>query len=172
MSTLKNIEPLGLSYQDIQQIAEKIAQKTKVREIEDYSMLISGLGGKIVYEEHSAWENPAAVSQRIFAPSEFEVFLPKNASITLNNVVLASALAYYFLHSLEGKVPMSIPRFEKNHAHLEGLWFSLALLMPDAQFAFSCKNAKSTDEQLAKIFKVPQELVALKRKILTQNHIL
>ena len=79
-------------------------------------------------------------------------------------MLLVQGLGHYFLHSEAGQKPCVVSSPAKHPASREGLWFSLAFLIPDGAFA----GLKDTldDQMLARFFRVPVNMISVKKKIM------
>ena len=163
---LSPITPLNIGYHALRDIAESIASKTQLRTVRDFSLVIQGLGGKIIHQDPAQWGLKEARSLEVFGSKNFHVYMPKSSGDQINNLIYASALGHYFLHAQEGKKPLYVLRFEQDLANLEGLWFALSLLIPDRTFELAQAQQSSSDAALAQMFQVNEPVIKLKRKIL------
>lgn len=158
-------EPLALDYSAIAALAETIAQKTGIRTLPDFSPLVQGMGGSIARVPPSRWAAPDALSLLVRGPRDFVVYLAESPSL-VERLLLATAIGQYFLHAQEGRRPSGFPRFAKTQTSLEGLWFGMSIVIPDAPFALAESRQELDDETVARLFGVPTALIALKRKLL------
>lgn len=161
--------PTGLGYALIRDIAEKIATETDLRSVSDFSLILSGLGGEIRRVSFDEWRHPDFFSLFVCAPESFVLLLP-SVPTPLDKVLQASALGHYILHTQKGEHPSKFARGGASPANTEALWFALALILPDSEFDPSVVNEPSHgDNFLADLYNVPEDLVRLKRRIVTAN---
>lgn len=165
-NSLSQITPLQIGYTAIRDIANSIAAQTQLRQIQDLSLIIQGIGGNIIYQTPEEWSNKDANSLEVFGVKKFNIYMPQISSESMNNLIFAGAIGHYFLHAQEGKKPLFVKRFQQDLSNLEGLWFALCLLIPDNAFAIAQRQDESNDEVLAQIFKVTEPIIKLKRKIM------
>ena len=168
MEIQNKAQATGLGYEKIAQLAEEIAQKTHLRDVNDYALIINGMGGIIHEQDPETWEKLQAKSIEIEGPGRFNVYVAAGGG-ALNKIALACAIGHYVLHGLEGKVSCSVDRFSSGAAGTEALWFGLSLLIPDNVFKISSKSKELSDSVLAQFFNVPVPLIGLKRKVLSSQ---
>ena len=155
--------PLGWDYASVAAVAETIASQTGMRTLADFAPLLMGMGAKIERSEAAAWASPHALSLRVEGPRDFTVWLPKEPS-GFDRLFLATALGHYLLHAQEGRAPTEFGRFDKGQWSLEGLWFGMALVIPDAVFA-QAQASGMDDHDVASMLRLPTELLGLKRRL-------
>jgi hypothetical protein len=158
--------PLGWDYASVAAVADTIALKTGLRSLADFEPLLLGMGGRAERVPPSIWARPDALAARVDGPKNFVAFLPQAAS-GFDRLFFATTLGHYLLHSKEGREPMEFARFAKGQWSLEGLWFGMALTVPDIEFA-QAQAEGVEDAQLAAKLWVPPELLALKRRLTVQ----
>ena len=157
----------GYSYDAICKLAEDIAKRTKLRDLASIEPLIEAMGGKVIKQTRPEWEAQQALSFECSGPKKFTVYVAKEGGF-MNEVSYLSALCHYILHAMEGQCPLKISRFDSGRQGKEGLWFAMAVLIPDAAFALAARSQELTDDSLAEFFCVPADLVRLKRKLISQ----
>lgn len=160
-------EPLGLNYRKIAEVAETIAQSTSLRTLDNFGPILKGMGGRVARVAPAQWTSSNSLILEVSGPRDFVAYLSSEPS-ALDRMLLACCLGHYLLHAREGKLPAAFKRFAKDQVSLEGLWFGMALVIPDGPFALAeaTKSVDLDDELIAKLFRVPAELLRLKRKLL------
>jgi hypothetical protein len=161
-----NPKAIGLEYAAVVEIVDKISSQTGLRAVGNFETLLLGMGGKVERSNIKKWNDPEALSLRVSAPRDFTAYLPPIAN-PIDKMLLACCLGHYVLHAQEGKAPSNFYRFCKDQTSLEGLWFGMAVVIPDTAFELALATEDLDDEILATLFSVPPELIALKRKLVT-----
>ena len=123
------------------------------------------MGGSIARVPSTRWLAPDALCLLVRGPRDFVVYLAESPS-PVERLLLATAIGQYFLHAQEGRRPTAFPRFAKDQTSLEGLWFGMAIIIPDAPFSLAETRDELDDDTVAGLFNVPQPLIALKRRLL------
>lgn len=169
--TLPSAPSLCLPYAVFAELAENVARQTRIREIDDHASVLKGMGARIEIQTAAQWSDPLALSVEARGPADFSVAL-RAASDLDNKVSLSCALAHYLLHAKQGQQPARFFRFSKERYNLEALWFALSLLIPDRLFALAHAKARSPDQALADLFRIPKDVIAIKRKVMTAQGLL
>lgn len=164
--TLSPPQALGLNYGSLVALVETIAQKTALRTLATFDPLIIGMGGQVTHVPAVQWSSPKSNFLEVRGPRDFTVYLSSDVS-SLHRMLLACALGHYILHTREGRLPTAFARFAKDAATLEGLWFGMSVVIPDEPFALAEARGGLDDSLVAELFKVPVELIALKRKLVS-----
>lgn len=155
---------LGQSYEVIQKFAEDVEARTKLRSLYDISTVIQMSGGtlrKVGLDEWNAGEFPFV---EVYGSKNYTISVCAQFPEELQRLLLVQGLGHYFLHAEAGQKPCIVSSPARHPASREGLWFSLALLIPDKAFV-GLKDA--LDEQmLAHFFRVPVNMISVKKKIM------
>lgn len=164
--SIANPPPLGLEYNAVVEVVDKISAHTGLRTVDDFERLLCAMGGQIERVESQKWSAADSISLRVAGPKNFTAYLPATPS-GLDRMLLACALGHYVLHSGEGRTASKIYRFCKDQTSLEGLWFGMSVVIPDAAFEVALAADHLDDAVVAGLFNVPPQLVGLKRKIVS-----
>lgn len=169
--SLPSAQPLHLPYAVLSATAEKIAVASRVREIDDFSALLRGMGGRLETQSPESLLEAQRPSLEVFGPKDFVARVPEASDLFLKTH-LASALCHYLLHAREGRSPAAFYSRPSELYNLEALWFALTLLIPDRVFILAQSAASSNDEALASLFRIPLPVLGLKRKIMSAQGLL
>ena len=164
MNPNKTAEPLGLDYDSVSALAETISKETGLRSVGNLEPLISAMGGAIARTSLAEWSAADALAVDVRGLRDFTVFLGSEPT-PLDRLLIASALGHYILHAQEGRRPASFRRFAKDGCSVEALWFGMSIVIPDGPFAIAEASDTFNDAMLAEMFKAPEQLIALKRKL-------
>ena len=165
-SLLPKIVPVKFGYSGIKIFAELFEKKTSIRNLYDFSEIITKLGGQINFISLSDWETNKFPFMYVESTEKFAVFICATFPDDVKRLLFAQVLAYYFLHSQEGKSPCVIPEVAKDEYNTEALLFASILLIPDNLFLKLIKHKNITNEIIAKLFRVPHELILFKKSFL------
>lgn len=167
----------GLSFGEIVKKAEAAAVETGFRQKPEIYSALNHLNGRI--EERNSRKNP--LSENLFAckrDGRFKVFLTSCTSIRVDNLIIATAIGYYFLHFKNIQKTMRpnhifaakrVPdHSSEQKVYSEALFFALAFLMPPSVFLLLEKT--KNNDQLAFHFQVPVRNVMTWRDMLRKHY--
>lgn len=157
-------QPLNQGYIFITEHAQIMNQKTSISQIFNIEDIIIPLGGKINFANAENFTKINFIT--IHGPNNFEINLIDGLDKSFKRLLLIQALGHYVLHGESGATPCYVSSASKSPASQEGLWFSLALLIPDE--AFLKIHANFDNENLSNLFRVPEFAVVAKRNIINK----
>lgn len=157
-------------YKIITDFARWFAQSTKINEINDFEKLLKGFGVQIKLITLSEWQANKFNFLEIEGTKKIKVSICKDFDENLKKVFYTQALGHYMLHSEEGKKKFILKNLgDKSIYSQEGLCFSLGVLMPDEVFI---PIAKRDNEELARLFRVPVDIVKIKKTFLSKENLI
>lgn len=155
---------LGKSYDVIQNFAEDVESRTQLRSQYDVATVIHMSGGFVRKISLDDWNNNIYPFVEITGGQNYTITVCAQFPEDLQRVLLVQGLGHYFLHGDAGDRPCVISSSTRHPASREGLWFSLAFLMPDRAFIDLKKTMDN--EMLARFFRVPINMIEIKNKTL------
>ena len=157
-------KPINHGYIFITNQAQTMAEKTNIGKIFDVESIIIPLGGKINLVDAESFNKTNFVI--INGQGNFEINLINGLDKSFKRLLLIQALGHYVLHGLSGEKVCHISSASKSEVSQEGLWFALALLIPDETFLNIYENFDN--EKLSNLFRVPEFVVEAKRNIINK----
>lgn len=153
---------LNMGYENVQKVAQSFAQQTGITNVLDFKQILIPFGAKINLINPIEIKNNFFV--KVFGPSNLEINIPQGLTLDFERFFLSQALGHYLLHSRAGENPCTVSSVSQHETSKEALWFSLELLMPDEKF-ISSKLYDVEDEKVARLFRVPEPAVKMKKTI-------
>ena len=153
-----------LSYDAIQQYAERIGTKYKIYDADgraNLKDLVKTLGGQIEYVD---------TDESLFVADEgkFTIFLPNHTSQRRDQFTLAHELGHYFLHYLQlGETgEMAFQRGGQNRLETKANFFAASLLMPKESFKNQYERFGSNFFHIAQVFDVSPAAAEIRAEVL------
>ncbi len=157
-------------YKIITDFARWFAKSTKINEINDFEKLLTSFGVKIKLISLSEWQANKFNFLEIEGNKQIKVNICRDFDDNLKKVFYTQALGHYMLHSEEGKKKFILKNLgDKSIYSQEGLCFSLGVLMPDEVFI---PIANRDNEELSRLFRVPQDIVKIKKTFLSKEKLI
>ena len=154
----------GLGYAQIKKIALHMNDNLGLRELKDFNLIITEMGGKIVRNSNE-FNNPDVNYLEFYKNGTFKVVFPEELSAQLERFLLAQILDYFVLHAKRGASPCYLHKMGDDIIELEGFWFASSLLIDDELIIKRIYEGKSLKE-LSNEFDVPEFAIKGKCKIL------
>lgn len=130
----KKAKALNVIDEAIYVFAEKVGKTFGYKSGGDLTPLVTGLGGKINFEELGEWERSEDRSIVVDGVDDFKINIGKFSSPLSGRFTIAHELGHFFLHSRSGKIKVKAERFGKGQVEREADCFAAALLMPGKEF--------------------------------------
>jgi Zn-dependent peptidase ImmA (M78 family) len=157
-------QPLNQGYIFITEHAQIMNQKTNITQIFNIEDIIIPLGGKINFVNSENFNKINFIT--IYGPNNFEINLIDGVDKTFKRLLLIQALGHYVLHGESGERFCYVSSASKSPTSQEGLWFALALLIPDETFLKIHANFDNLN--LSNLFRVPEFAIVAKRNIINK----
>lgn len=166
----QSMAPVESQYQTITDFANWFATTTKINEISDLELLLKKFGADIKYITMGEWQSNKFNFLEIDGVQKIKLHICQEFEPNLKKVFFTQALGHYVLHAEEGKRRFVLKNLsDKTAQNQEGLCFSLGVLLPDAAFL---PIVSLDNEELARLFRVPKEIVAIKKTFLKKEKLI
>lgn len=166
MDKLNEAQSLNLSYEDINQLSEDLNKINNIRECFILDNFIESIGGEIKWLPILLWEKFEVPFMEINGVNNFTINLFSEVTDEMKRVILVQAIGHYILHSKNGTNPCMIEKLSLGKAAREGFIFSLSLLIPDQMVVKIIESNKFTIKEIARIFRVPEQILDVKCSVL------
>lgn len=155
-------EKLNLNYMAVAGMAKLFEEQTQISQVFNMQVLVEQLGGVMEYKN---LEDEAFCFVDIKERNKFNVNLPQNLDNEFKRFLMMQVLGHYVLHSQSGEVPCKVKSIANPDTSKEAIWFALNILINDELME---KNNKMSNEELARLFRVPAFAISMKKNILNQ----
>jgi len=156
------IRPSNLTKARVEEYAGKVVAATSFQIGQHPSTVVEILGGRLSYQDMDDWidENGSIF---VHGQADFDILLPQYTSPKRDRFTVAHELGHYFLHALQGNVPIVAYRRGSTRIEWEANWFAAALLMPEKEF---CKEYEKTSDigYVASVFGVSEEAAKVRKE--------
>jgi Zn-dependent peptidase ImmA (M78 family) len=162
-----DIEPSNAFKKRVEEYAEQVAEALDFNVGENPAKLVEQLGGRVHYEDLEELIDEDG-SIFVHGQSDFDILLPEYTSPRRDRFTIAHELGHYFLHSLQGEIPIIAYRQGSTRIEWEANWFAASLLMPAGKFL----KAWSSSQNLARVaeqFGVSEDAAEVRKKALCGN---
>lgn len=157
-------QPINQGYIFITEHAQIMNQKTNISQIFNIEDIIIPLGGQINFVNAENLNKINFIT--IHGKNNFEINLIDGLDKSFKRLLLIQALGNYVLHGESGANPCYVSSASKSPTSQEGLWFALALLIPDESFLKI--HANFDNEILSNLFRVPEFAIVAKKNIINK----
>lgn len=126
------IKECNWSKKQIAQIADRVREVSKFDPIKEtnFEKIVQAFGGTIELSSNQSLEDTINVTGKF----KFSITLDENATEERKRFTMAHELGHYFLHSKQGKTPLTAHRLGTSLAEQEANFFAACLLMPEEEF--------------------------------------
>lgn len=155
--------PTNYSKDEIDSIAEQMANTLNFLPGGDLESLVKRLGGKIHYEDLDSWDNSGGGSLIVKGKKDFDIFISNFTGPLRDRFTIAHELGHYILHSEIGKKKITVARHGSDRLEWEANWFAAGFLMPATKFKAEMKINSATS-YLASKFCVSPSAVDIRKK--------
>lgn len=166
MYDLNEAQSLNLGYEDINQLSEDLNDINNIRDCFILDNFIKSIGGVINFLPILKWEKFEVPFIKINGVNNFTINLFNEVTDEMKRVILVQAIGHYILHSQNGTNPCKIEKLSFGDAAREGFIFSLSLLMPDQMIVKMIESNKFSSEEIARMFRVPEQILTVKYSVL------
>lgn len=171
MQELKEAHSLHLDYDNLTKLAIEFDSKINIRDIFSLDKFIELMGGEVTYYPILLWEKSMIPFVTIENATKFSICLCNGVDEEMKRLMLVQAIAHYILHGQSGSNPCKVSKMSSGEAAREGFIFTLLLLIPDKIVAKMIED-KFSYQQIARIFRVPEKIVAIKHNVLKKYNII
>lgn len=149
---------------DVDKFAEDVALKLGYNSSDEvsayclYDIVKEKLGGQLHFVEKERLENEIYGTAVIHGELDFDIVIPRQKGLFDANFTIAHELGHYFLHSIQGKLPLIAKRGNdepSERAEHEAKWFAYSFLMPEQRFKVEWEKCFRVPELVSKYFLVP-----------------
>ena len=155
MTEFHSPEETGLSWHQINEYAEDLAQRLYFKPGGNLKSIVEKLGGKIHYVDLDTWHRTDSGSVVVYKPQDFDIYISNFTTPLRDRFTVAHELGHYVLHSMFGEksTPMSVERHGNTVVEREADVFAAAFLMPIGLIEESMESGV-TPEEISRKFKV------------------
>ncbi len=169
MLPIKQPEACGLSRNDIEAIAEEIAQHCEYGPGGSLIPVVQSLNGTLEYTDLSGASGESG--SIVMHPDRFEIVLARHTGPLRDRFTIAHELGHLFLHYFgfgfhEQKVTMEAQRYGRGQIETEANWFAAAFLMPESEFKVAYDNFKKDLGSTAGHFRVSEAAAEVRARSL------
>lgn len=163
-------EPIacGLSRNDIEAIAEEVAQHFGYHPGGSLRAFVERLGGTLAYETDASFDASGSI---LMKPDRFKIGLPHHTGPLRDRFTIAHELGHLFLHYFgfgyhENEVTMVAQRYGSGQIETEANWFAAAFLMPAQLFRETWRRHNGNSHLVAEYFRVSEAAASVRASAL------
>jgi Zn-dependent peptidase ImmA (M78 family) len=157
-------QDFGMDYDTLNLFANVLSEKTKIKDVFQIEEVLKGMGCEIIVIQN---ENTTSNFVEIKGENNFSIAIYEGISEELKRFNLFQGFSHYVSHGLNGKNPCYIKSMTEGKVALEGLIFTLCLLIPDELINKMLLN-KITTLDISNFFRLPEEIIKIKLDLLNK----
>ncbi len=165
-------KPSNLTKDEIEQIAESVAEGMRYTPSSDLSDLLPEIGGKVSVKDFWKLDGTTDESIVVQPDASFEIFVPPHTSPERDRFTIAHELGHYVLHFLPASdarraaVTFSASRYGSQRVEWEANRFAAGFLMPRGDFEKTHRRYHGHIGRIAQHFNVSTAAAYVRAKAL------